>query len=191
MSSSVFTRQWAMHSADTFSIRPIERLLHRWLKDRRSIVDPFARNSRLAHWRNDLNPETQAEHHMDAREFLKTLYDADNFEADALLLDPPYSPRQISEVYQSIGRKCSTEDTQNARLYREVRDLGNRLLVAGGIVISFGWNSAGMGTPAYRMEEVLLVPHGGAHNDTIVVVETKIQAGLFFGVVPDQDLNHV
>lgn len=178
MTQATFHRQWAMPSADTFSIAPIKALLERWLKGRTCIVDPFARDSALAHWRNDLNPHTKAESHLDARDFLVMLYDQ-NIEADAFLFDPPYSPRQISEVYQSIGRACSTEDTQNAKLYREVRDLGDRILKVGGIVISAGWNSAGMGGNTYRMEELLLVPHGGAHNDTIVVVETKVQGNLF------------
>ena len=30
----------------------------------------------------------------------------------------------------------------------------------------------------FRMDRVLLVPHGGARNDTIVTVETKIQGRL-------------
>lgn len=32
------------------------------------------------------------------------------------------SPRQISECYRMVGRKVGITDTQNARLYKEVRD---------------------------------------------------------------------
>ena len=40
--------------------------------------------------------------------------------------------------------------------------------------MSFGWNSSGFGnTRGYVVEEILLVAHGGAHNDTICVVERK------------------
>jgi len=37
-----------------------------------------------------------------------------------------------------------------------------------------GWNSGGIGkTFGFTQKEILLVPHGGPHNDTIVVVEEK------------------
>lgn len=162
-----------MPSPDTFSIAPIALLLTRWLSGRQCIVDPFARNSRLAHWANDLNPETAAASHMDAVDFLSELYDQ-NIEADSFLFDPPYSPRQISEVYSQIGRVCTMEDTQNSRLYKVVKDAADKIMQAGAIAICCGWNSAGMGTTrGYELLEVLIVPHGGAHNDTIVTVERK------------------
>lgn len=38
-----------------------------------------------------------------------------------------------------------------------------------------GWNSAGFGkVRGYVFEEILLVAHGGAHNDTIVTVERRM-----------------
>lgn len=44
------------------------------------------------------------------------------------------------------------------------------------IVISFGWNTNGMEiNRGFKIEEILLVAHGGAHNDTICTVERKIQ----------------
>jgi hypothetical protein len=97
--------------------------------------------------------------------------------ADAVLFDPPYSPRQIAEVYASIGRACSTQDTQNARLYREARVRLASMLKPGGIGISCGWNSTGFGAD-FKVEELLLIAHGGAHNDTIVTVERKMQGQL-------------
>jgi len=43
------------------------------------------------------------------------------------------------------------------------------------IVISFGWNSGGIGkTNGFEIIEILLIPHGGAHHDTIITVERKI-----------------
>jgi hypothetical protein len=153
---------------------PVVRLLTRWLAGRRVIVDPFARNSRFGTHRNDLSLATDAESHMDARDFLSALV-RDGIEADALLFDPPYSPRQIKEAYQSIGRTCGKEDTQSARLYRECRDIACRLLRQGGIAISFGWNSCGFGiNRGFEQREILLVAHGGAHNDTIATVEERV-----------------
>lgn len=166
-----------MPSADTFSIPPIRELLRWRLKDCSVIVDPFARNSRFGTLTNDLNPETEATHHLDALEFLSGLV-AEGVQADAVLFDPPYSPRQISELYAQVGRRCSTNDTQNARLYRECRERLAGMLRPGGIAISCGWNSAGFGKK-FEMEELMLVTHGGAHSDTIVTVERKVQANLF------------
>lgn len=37
-----------------------------------------------------------------------------------------------------------------------------------------GWSSQGLGLGrGFTMTEILLVPHGGSKNDTIVTVETK------------------
>lgn len=86
------------------------------------------------------------------------------------------SPRQISECYKSIGLKVGMEETQNARLYKRVRDAMDQIILSDGIVLSFGWNSAGMGVKrGYEMIELLLVAHGGGHNDTICVAERKLQ----------------
>ena len=166
------SRAWAMPSPDTFSIPPIASFIERWWAE--PSIDPFARNSTLATYRNDLSPDTAAPSHMDAAAFCDKLW-AGGGGIGLVLFDPPYSPRQISEVYQSIGRPVTGRDTQNARLYKEVRDALDRLLDPGGIALSFGWNSAGFGKGrGYTVLEILLVAHGGAHNDTICVAERKL-----------------
>ena len=41
-------------------------------------------------------------------------------------------------------------------------------------VITFGWNSGGIGKKyGFEIIRILLVPHGGWHNDTICTVEVK------------------
>jgi hypothetical protein len=53
----------------------------------------------------------------------------------------------------------------------------SEILAPNAVVISFGWNSAGFGTKrGLDLWEILLVPHGGPHNDTIVTVERKGRA---------------
>lgn len=170
-----FSRQWAMPSADTFDVPPIGDFVRRYLRG--VTVDPFARNKRWATHTNDLNPATEAEHHMDAEAFLNMLADQ-GIVADVVILDPPYSPRQISECYAAAGLKAGMADTQNASLYSRVRRAARRLCRPGSVVLSLGWNSAGMGR-GFRMDEILLVAHGGAHNDTICVAETMMQAEMF------------
>jgi hypothetical protein len=163
-----FAREFAMGNGETFSLPPVSRLLDRWLQDAKVVVDPFARNSTRGTLTNDLNPDTSAQHHKDAEEFLIGL----DAEADAVLFDPPYSPRQVKELYQQIGKECTKSDTQQA--YRAIKDRLSALLVPGGIAICCGWNSTGLGkTRGFELLEILLVHHGGRHNDTIVTVERK------------------
>ena len=167
----IFERKFAMPNAETFSLPPVEKLLDRWLVGCEVIVDPFARNSMRGTVRNDLNPCTAAQFHMLAEEFVEK----QEISADVVLFDPPYSPRQIAECYQRIGRKCGMEETQNSRLYKRVKDGLDRMLKPDGIAICCGWNSLGFGLRrGYQMLEILLITHGGAHNDTIVTVERKI-----------------
>ena len=162
-----------MPSRDTFSIPPIANFVERWIAGRKYTIDPFARNSNYASFSNDLNPDTTATHHMDARDFLAMLIQA-HVRAGLVILDMPYSPRQISDCYRAMGKSVGQIDTQNASLYKEVRDAVDRLLGPGGIVLSFGWSSVGMGKGrGYNIKEILLVCHGGAHNDTICMAESK------------------
>ncbi len=164
-------RSWAMPSPETFSVPPIRDFIRRWLTG--ASIDPFARNGRLATVRNDLNPTTAAEYHMDAADFCR-LMEVEGRTFDSALFDPPYSPRQISEVYQSIGREVTGKDTQNAALYKRVRDALDPIVKPGGVVLSFGWNSAGMGLGRnYDLMDMLVVCHGGGHNDTICIAERK------------------
>jgi len=170
-----FSRTWAMPNADTFSVPPIGDFVRRHLAQSKVSVDPFARNKRWATHTNDLNPETQAEHHLDAEEFVKLLVNR-GVVADLVIFDPPYSPRQISECYKSIGLEVSMKTTQSALLYQRVRDALARVCVVGTTVLSFGWNSVGMGKKhGFEIEEILLVCHGGAHNDTICVAERCVK----------------
>lgn len=168
-----FTRCFAMPSAETFSVKPIGEFVRRYLGAATVSVDPFARNRDWATYTNDINPSTSAQSHQDAEDFLKGLA-AKNINADLVLFDPPYSPRQISEHYRAAGLEVGQADTQSARLYKRVRDAIDPLVRPGGIVLSFGWQSVGMGiNRGYSLIETMLVAHGGAHNDTICIAEIK------------------
>lgn len=156
---------FAMPSRWTFSMPPVREFLIRHLAGCAVIVDPFCGQSRVATHRNDL-----ALGGVDAEEFVRGLL-AKGVQADAVLFDPPYSPRQIAECYRSIGRTVTASDTQNGRLYKNVRQALAELLRPGGKALSFGWQSAGFGRP-WPTDEILLVQHGGAHNDTICVAQT-------------------
>lgn len=170
------TRCWAMPTPDTFDCKPIGEFVKRYLADSKLSIDPFARNKRWALYTNDLDPSTIADQHMDARDYLKYFRDQ-KMKFDRMILDPPYSPRQISECYKSIGRECSSTDTQNGRLYKEVKDLFHQISEPGSIVLSFGWNTSGMGIGrGWEIIEIMLVCHGAAHNDTICMAERRLEA---------------
>lgn len=167
----MFNRVWAMPNKSTFRIKPIAQLIKMHLHG--DWVDPFARNSPFngrCKFTNDLSPEAETTHHMEALEFLRSLPPSS---FDGVLFDPPYSPRQISECYQSVGRKVHMKDTQSS-FYGDRKEAAAALIKPGGKAICFGWNSGGFGSGlGFELVEVLLVPHGGAHNDTIVTVEIK------------------
>lgn len=161
-----------MPSGDTFSIPPIAALLDRLpLGD--CIVDPFARNSMRAHWRNDLSPDTPAEFHLHAEAFVDLLA-AKGVRPSAILFDPPYSYRQCRELYQAVGAEWLRDDQQQVGRWQRLKDKLTELCALDAVVVSFGWNSTGFGkTRGWRPIEYLLVNHGSAHNDTIVTVERR------------------
>jgi hypothetical protein len=169
----IVSRTFAMPDSETFTVPPIKDFVKKYLREATVSVDPFARNRTWFTHTNDLNPATQAQHHMDAEDFLKKLK-ADGVQADLGIFDPPYSPRQIAEVYKSIGLTVGMQETQNGRLYKRVRDALDAIMKPDGIVLSFGWQSAGMGKGrGYEPLEIALINHGGGHNDTICMAERK------------------
>ena len=168
-----FSRIWAMPNADTFSVPPIGEFVKRYLAEATLSCDPFARNKRWFTYTNDINPETAADSHMDASDFLLMLQKR-QVKVDLFIFDPPYSPRQLKECYDSVGRKMQMEDGQTARLRKEWRDLTMPLLTNNAVVLSFGWNSVGFGKElAFDIEEILMVCHGADHNDTICLAERR------------------
>ena len=163
-----------MPNGDTFSVPPINDFVQSYLTNSKISIDPFARNKRWATHTNDLNPATEAEHHMDAEKFLLMLA-GQGVKADLIIFDPPYSPRQISECYKSVGLEVGMKETQSALLYQRVRDAIVPVATEDAIVLSFGWNTVGMGKRhGYEQIEIMLCCHGGAHNDTICLAERRL-----------------
>ena len=168
-----FYWDYAFGLRDTFSVPSINDFLLEQLKGRETVIDPFARNSCFGTITNDLNPDTTAQYHMKADDFLTMLID-EGIQADAVLIDPPYSPRQVKECYESIGLDVTGRDTQTSRTMSVVNKLVAKVLRPGGIAISFGWSSTGVGmTNGMAKREVHLIPHGSTLRDTIITVEVK------------------
>ena len=162
-------RMWAMPNKNTFDIPPIYQLIMSEMTEG-LWIDPFANKNKFATITNDLNTEFDTDYHLDALDFLKMF---DDNSVDGVLYDPPYSPRQISECYKHIGIAVTNETTQSSYWSDQKNQIG-RIVKSGGKVISFGWNSGGIGDKyGFNITKILLVPHGGWHNDTICTVEVK------------------
>lgn len=163
------TREWAMPSGNTFSIKPIERFVKSHITDG-IWIDPFANNNKLATVTNDLDPQYKTDFNLDALEFLQDINDES---VDGVLFDPPYSPRQVSECYKSMGMTVNTQTTQSSYWSNLKKEI-SRIVKPNGQVLTFSWNSGGVGIKyGFEIVDILIVAHGGWHNDTICVAERK------------------
>jgi len=164
-------RKWAMPSRWTFTIKPIAELLKRYVRNEKKWIDPFAGRYSPVEITNDLNPEMPTKYHLEAVDFLKQIKGS----FGGGIYDPPYSLRQIMECYKGIGKPVDKK-WATTKFYSEVKTLLADKIRNGGYAISCGWNSIGLGkNRGFKIIEILLVCHGRLHNDTIVVVEQKIQ----------------
>jgi hypothetical protein len=169
-----------MPNKNTFEIKPIREWIYHHLilqrnldtgisrvSPRMEIVDPFCGQSEIGTVRNDMRQSG-----IDSAIWLESIPD---LFADVVLFDPPYSPRQKKECYDDVGVHLS--DTTSG-YWALLKDHITRITRHGGVVLSFGWNSNGIGMS--RGFEIindpinLIVPHGGNHNDTICTAERKI-----------------
>lgn len=99
----LISREWAMPNSNTFNIKPVKKLLDKYLiKNDIKIIDPFANNSKLANITNDLDPQYDTDYHLDALDFLK-LFDDNSI--DIVLYDPPYCYDEETQVFTKQGWK--------------------------------------------------------------------------------------
>ncbi len=171
MTDIIFNRIWAMPNGKTFRIKPIKELVERYVYG--CVVDPFANEAKYGTFTNDLNTEFETTHHMDALDFLKSM---ETDIADVVLYDPPYSMRQASELYKSVGKEKLTATVTSMKYWSDCKIEIARICKLGGTVISCGWNTNGIGiNRGFDIVEILIVPHGGSKNDTTVTVEYKLR----------------
>jgi hypothetical protein len=153
-----------MPSVWTFQIRPIRKLIDRYLTAR--FIDPFAGKSSPAEITNDIEGRG-ATFSLDALEFLRGLGDDS---ANGVLFDPPYSVEQCLRRYTPKHNGTAGRAEYWARCKDEIA----RIVKVGGVCISCCWDSCGIGKlRGFELVEILLVCHGACHNDTIVTVEKR------------------
>ena len=152
-----FERVWAMPNHRTFQIIPIKKLIAEEFSDA-SYLDPFPFESKI-----------------DCFDFFKSITIRNKYG----VLDPPYTKRQVSEHYKKNGGKCTGWHTSSGWIAK-VKDEMAKLIQPGGKVITFAYNTSGMGkSRGFELIRILLVCHGAEHNDTICTVERKVNEVLF------------
>lgn len=159
---------WVMPNHNTFEMKPIKEFVENNIFG--FSCDPFARNSKFAFVTNDINDNFNTDFNLDALEFLR-LFPDNHF--DSLLFDPPYSLRQLKECYNGLG--ISLTGHQSKKFYSDIKDEISRVIKPGGNVLSFGWSSVGIGKKrGFEKTDLMIVCHGGNHNDTICLKEVKL-----------------
>lgn len=151
---TIINRIWAMPNKRTFLIPPIADLIKKYMPNWKypgidSILDPFPYDY----------PEDED----------CLVYLAKHNSQKYGLYDPPYSMRQFKESYKGKGQfngSCSVFANWKDKMAEKIKP--------GGINISFGWASTGLGKErGFEILEILIVCHGGCHYDTICTVERK------------------
>jgi hypothetical protein len=163
-----FSVSWDMPNKNTFEIPSVLKFLkehircHRYgLKREPEICDPFCGESRIAPVRNDIKFSG-----MDSLEWLKTFPDKT---FDIVLFDPPYTPRQLKECYDSLW--LSLHDTTSG-YWAKLKDEIARISEPNGCVLSFGYGASNVGMKrGFEIYAGHVVLHGGNHNATICMAE--------------------
>lgn len=165
------SRIWAMPHRYTFAVKPLLAIVQKYRALASGIwVDPFAGFHSPAEVTNDLNPAAPTQFHEEAATFL----DHQRLgEIDGAIFDPPYSLTAVARCYNELGRPFKSKENPSGG-FPLVKDALRRLIRPGGYVVSFGWNTVGMGKKrGFAPVEYMICSHGGNRNDTLVVVEQK------------------
>jgi|SaaInlV_125m_DNA_1040241.scaffolds.fasta_scaffold04100_3 hypothetical protein len=106
---------------------------------------------------NDIDPQKEATHHMDALALLRTLED----DSCALIFaDPPFSPNQVEKKYGNHGANIDVAYMHD--LFAQIE----RVLAPAGRVVVCGFDGA---APAGLRTELVLVCTGGGEKNPMVV----------------------
>lgn len=132
------------------------------------IADLFARNCQLGTpgLRNDIDPLTSADTHLDVFAFLSEIVDES---LDAVIIDPPFSFNQAAKHYKNSVGKCLGVGWLPA-----VRREAAKKLKKGGLMFCLGWDANGAGNrEMFVLEEVIICAHGQGRNATIMTINKK------------------
>ena len=81
-------------------------------------------------------------------------------------------PASSESKYENAG--ISLDKKYNASYWSNCKKEISRIIKPNGKVISFGWNSNGIGKKyGFSITKIVLIAHGSIHNDTIATIEIK------------------
>jgi hypothetical protein len=143
-------------------------LLKKWVEQqcRGKVLNLFAGKVTLCvdEVRNDVDLATPAEYHLPADEFCKMAI-TKGMKFDTIILDPPYNLRKAVEAYN--GRYFHS--------FTPIRRMCAELLNQNGRIITLGYDTTGLGKKrGFKKVAVCIVNHKGDHDDTLCLVEQKI-----------------
>ena len=147
----------------TFESKKIRKWVESNLKG--DVLNACAGKTKLRHsddiHRNDLNPERDADTHVDVCELSKH-FEPNTF--DTVVYDPPFSKEQADSSYDGISV------TAEAEAMAEI----DTVLKSGGRVIKFGFSTTGMpGGKDYIRKEVAIFNTLGRMNDWLAVIDER------------------
>jgi len=149
----------------TFEQPKLKKWIEKWCKGK--VLNLFAGKVKLNidEFRVDINENVPADYYGDAYEFINTT----DKKFDTIVLDPPYNVRKSREKYN--GRYIGS--------FTKIKNSLLKILNPHSRVISLGYDSVGMSNSrGFKKVAICLVCHSGDHNDTICVVEDKVQQNL-------------
>jgi len=150
----------------TFEMPDVRLWTEKWCKGK--TLNLFAGRTMLRgidEVRVDIDVNMRADYHEDALEFVRRW----RGKFDTIVFDPPYNLRKAKEKYG--GRYIGA--------VRKIKHELPRILNLGGRIISFGYDTIGMGRRrGFEKIAILLICHSGDREDSMAVVERFVQPGL-------------
>jgi len=146
-----------------------------------NVLNAFAGETKLSEYkrgfvevRNDLNPERDADYHVDAVE-LDTIFEPGEF--DTVVLDPPFDQTQSDEHYDGL----------HARDMGAVRKAAVPLVKQGGTIVEFGWSLWDTSDyfDGWEREEKLLFRRGIPDRQPVLMTVCRQTQTTLSGPAPD------
>jgi hypothetical protein len=164
-----FEYLWTMPNQWTFEIKEVQTILYSIVNKHKRILIPFAGQFRFP---QTLTPKYYTYIDIDSTRPKPCIYGdclevmAQRLEGqyDLIISDPPFC------FYQAIH----TYNNKKMQDISKCKDLYDQLLISKGQILHFGFNTTGMGQKrGYMKEKIWVLNHGGSHNDTLILLETK------------------
>lgn len=158
-----FTYLMQPPKAYTFEQPALYKWTQRWLRGK--VLNLFAGKTKIYtdEFRVDIDPAVKPDYLGDAYDFVSTT----EMKFDVVIFDPPYNLRKAREKYD--GRYIGS--------LTRVKNILPQIVKPEGLVITYGYDSVGMSRRrGFEKIAICLVCHSGDHNDTICLVERKVDS---------------